>query len=580
MAKTNKVQGIDRLPSGAYRVRVWASGRCATATCATEGEARALRRALLEELAAGRTRPEVPAVETLATWGEQWMRRRADTGAVRWTPDDRRRWQKHVIGTALAALPLVDIRPRDVRAWLEGLCAARAETGRRRGQPLSRQSITHTLNLVRKALGDAVRDDVIATNPAEGVEVPKRSERSDRDPWTFLTAEEVRAVESCSSIPEGARLLFVVAIYTGLRAGELWALRWRDVHEGEARPVVVVRASHGNAPKNGKAQPVPLLPAAREAFARLRELARVEGEVDVDALVFPTSTGAQRGRGDDGRWAPESGGAGKALRWVGYRALVGITREVRFHDLRHTFASHLVMGTWGPALSLAEVRTLLRHGSIAMTERYAHLAPEHLHQRIAAAAPQRPTEAPSAPSTPSAPSSPSPLPAAPVEPRQGPEVCAPGVTVRRDGEGALETVTPDVRCAETPCFQGAPGGARTPDPRLRSPRGNAGFQGVFARRDGSMTVKAPGDPVEVPPVEAPEALALELLTAVDEGLPAGPVARALAVSVLASKDPLTAPWWRAVEVLEGGPLRVRRAVELAGMLLEGEAVQGEHTAAG
>ena len=50
----------------------------------------------------------------------------------------------------------------------------------------------------------------------------------------------------------------------------------------------------------------------------------------------------------------------------------------RIHDLRHTFASWLVM----EGVPLFEVSKLLRHASIQMTERYAHLAPDHLHNAV------------------------------------------------------------------------------------------------------------------------------------------------------------------------------------------------------
>ena len=52
--------------------------------------------------------------------------------------------------------------------------------------------------------------------------------------------------------------------------------------------------------------------------------------------------------------------------------------DVRIHDLRHTFASLLV----NKGVSLYEVQTLLGHGSVQMTQRYAHLAPDLLHRRV------------------------------------------------------------------------------------------------------------------------------------------------------------------------------------------------------
>ncbi len=64
----------------------------------------------------------------------------------------------------------------------------------------------------------------------------------------------------------------------------------------------------------------------------------------------------------------------------GWKTVAGITRRVRFHDLRHTCASHLLMGTWGRSWSLDEVRAFIGHSSTATTARYAHLSADHLHK--------------------------------------------------------------------------------------------------------------------------------------------------------------------------------------------------------
>lgn len=152
-----------------------------------------------------------------------------------------------------------------------------------------------------------------------------------------------------------------MAIFTGLRAGELWGLRWTDVHLDGDTPELVVRHSYRGPTKGGRVRRVPLLRQAREALTAWRVSAPGIGT----ALVFPADGGGCHAEGYEAGWAT----------W-GRRA--GIERRVRFHDLRHTCGSHLVQGTWGKPMRLEDVRQWLGHASVTTTERYAHLAPEGL----------------------------------------------------------------------------------------------------------------------------------------------------------------------------------------------------------
>ena len=151
--------------------------------------------------------------------------------------------------------------------------------------------------------------------------------------------------------------------------------------------------SHDGPPKSGKVRRVPLLPEAIDAL-RAHLASKHAGRV----LVFPGETGGRRCRSDDARWAPQTrrstkNGAPVYATVNGYRLRAGLTRRVRFHDLRHTCASHLVMGTFGVTLTLQEVCAWLGHSSITVTERYAHLAPDRLASRVAAARPVPPDTA-------------------------------------------------------------------------------------------------------------------------------------------------------------------------------------------
>lgn len=147
-----------------------------------------------------------------------------------------------------------------------------------------------------------------------------------------------------------------------------------------------MRHSFRGPTKSGKVERVPLLPAAVKALAAWRDSLP---ESAPESYVFPADGGGCHAVGFDGGWSDRrerkdvKGDTGTKRRELvvspGHRSLAGIERPVRFHDLRHTCASHLLMGTWGRAWRMEEVRVMLRHSSISVTQRYAHLAPDSLH---------------------------------------------------------------------------------------------------------------------------------------------------------------------------------------------------------
>ncbi|MHC9086280.1 tyrosine-type recombinase/integrase [Luteimonas sp. RIT-PG2_3] len=134
----------------------------------------------------------------------------------------------------------------------------------------------------------------------------------------------------------------LLAINTGLRRGELLSLDWSDINL-QAR-TLTVRREHA---KSGKQRHVPL---NAEAASILRQ------------------------------WASQHGDNGSVFGVAGVKSsrdtlLTAATIEnFRFQDMRHHFASRLVMA----GVDLNTVRELLGHADLTMTLRYAHLAPEHL----------------------------------------------------------------------------------------------------------------------------------------------------------------------------------------------------------
>lgn len=333
----------------------------------------------LAEAAVRRTRERLghPALlsgrDTLREWGGRWLDRREVGGRVRGIDEERSVWRRQIMPAAFADLALTQItRPMVVRWIYERLHEGRRTLARRvkRGgvwtmdfreteQPLSRGTVRHALNLLRLCLRAACDEGELSANAAADVRIPRADDS--RIAWTWLRPDEIDLALEVDD--EHARILWTLAIYTGLRKGELAGLRWCDVDLG-VRPHLRVERSYAGPTKSGKPREVPLLPPAYAALKAWRELERGI------ALrpVFPSaSDGVRASWWEPGDWPR--------------RSLDLLKRPVRFHDLRHTCASHLVQGTWGRALSLYEVGAWLGHGDPKTTMRYAHLAPEGLHAR-------------------------------------------------------------------------------------------------------------------------------------------------------------------------------------------------------
>jgi integrase len=192
----------------------------------------------------------------------------------------------------------------------------------------------------------------LPANPAAAVE--KYRQRSVGDIDVFSPEEVMALVRAAGSEQDAA--IFMVAAFTGLRRGELLALRWRDIDFTGS--VVRVRASYAagalTTPKSGKVRSVPMAPDVAGALARLSGR---EHWTSADDLVF----------------AGEAGGYldGSALRRR-YAAALGRAglRPLRFHDLRHTFGTRMIAKA-----DIRRVQEWMGHADVQTTMRYLHYAP-------------------------------------------------------------------------------------------------------------------------------------------------------------------------------------------------------------
>jgi integrase len=211
--------------------------------------------------------------------------------------------------------------------------------------PLAEKSIKNIRATLRRILASAKEWGEISTIP----DLPKVKVA---DPeWDFYVKEETeRLIAVCRGEEERALLLF--AVRTGARAGEQIAVEWGDIDWHNHQVVFRRSETRGEVgpTKSQRERKVPLTAALEMALRQIRHLRgkRVfcngEGTPLTLDQLHERLWGAQRRAG---------------------------LRRIRWHDLRHTFASQAVMA----GVPLPQIQKWLGHSTVTMTMRYAHLAP-------------------------------------------------------------------------------------------------------------------------------------------------------------------------------------------------------------
>ena len=264
------------------------------------------------------------------------------------------------------AMTLARIMPSTVQDWVT----------RAVEQGLSPRSIAKYHVMLHSVFARAVRDRLIAFNPCEDTELPKVVTKKART----LTPEEFARV--LDEVPDRFQPLVMTAIETGLRWGELVALRPRQIDFLRRTITVeetIVEVSRKDSP-TGERMIVKSYPKDNEP----RTLRVSQGLLDLlaaritelglarDDLVFPSReiAGGQ----------PLSRATFNTRHWRPAVQRSGVDFDVRMHDLRHAHASWLLAG----GADLKTVMERMGHSQIMTTQQYLHTLPEAQDEALAA----------------------------------------------------------------------------------------------------------------------------------------------------------------------------------------------------
>jgi integrase len=359
-------RGVYRQPNGKYAVCWRHAGRLRFRTVGFDlAEARHERLALIAATHEGSV-PVSPRLrfETVANWWVERFEAKVVAGERHPRTLEAHRYQldRHLL-PVFGRRGIASLTVDDVAGLLDAL--------RRKG--CSAKTSASALATLQSVMRFARRCGWIVADPVEPLEHDERPRPVRRRQRVLGRAEIERLLGACA--PRD-RLMLATVLYTGLRISEMLALVWDDVDFSAG--VIHVRAQLSRAHRGAPAQRVaPKTPASVRAVPLVAQLARLLGAhrqrtrfARGDDWVFATARGTPYGHRNVSARA-----LGRAAQ------LAGLNDDgwppLRFHDLRHTFASHLIIDL---GLDVAQVSRILGHARITITlDIYTHLFEDARH---------------------------------------------------------------------------------------------------------------------------------------------------------------------------------------------------------
>ena len=291
----------------------------------------------------------------VAQWMDEWFE---NVCKIRVRPSSHQTYRGYIdrhIAPNIGKIPLEKLSTMDLQKFYRRLLAdGRVERIESKGQPkgLSAKTVRNINQVISSAMGFAVAQRILAENPCKAVALPKLEHR---EMQTIPAAQLSAFLDEAKA--SGVYELYYIELATGLRRGELLGLKWEDIDLTAG----VIRVRRQVSRIDGKIVEAPL--KTRNAYRTVTispqaievlntQKAKTHGE-----YVFPNPNGSPI--------SPDS--VNNMLKRVLKRA--GIPR-VRFHDLRHTFATLALQN----GVDIKTVSGMLGHFSASFTlDTYAHV---------------------------------------------------------------------------------------------------------------------------------------------------------------------------------------------------------------
>jgi integrase len=302
-----------------------------------------------------------PSKTTLAEYLEKWLAHIQPRVSPR-TMERYRELAIKNIAPLLGAVKLSKLQPIQISsAYAQALTG-----GRRDGKGgLSPRTVVHCHRLLRQALEQAVKWQILARNPAAAADPPKYER-------PLLATYDIEQMAQLLNAVRGSRMFVTVMLagLCGLRRGEIAALRWRHVDLNAGQLSIVQSAEETKEgvrykpPKSGKGRTVAIAGTVAAELrahrvAQAEELLSIGVRLSDDALVVAQADGSPLLPGSITR------------EWWALLARTGLPR-IRFHDLRHAHATHLLASGVHPKIASER----LGHSKVGITlDLYSHVLP-------------------------------------------------------------------------------------------------------------------------------------------------------------------------------------------------------------